>query len=581
MGRLRNHNVLRHIRLQLKTGYMKEPPPEYEFMKKYPALSRDTQERFHKPQVRKIPYYDLYMSAVQKNPLYNDERVYGAYWQQEPQALTLAKKQYQYMQQEQLNEEDAYQRAVAHVDELENVAYEGLQAMHLALEEEGGTVMPYMADANLADELEHWRSVLAEEAYEALSLEEQGHIDFLLQTKILKWNEVERERRMKDPVFVMAFVDLRKTIFPRGEELVGRQRDVLRKAVKDRYFLVKDMDSKKVRAKEPFFLEDYLHFLELCIAEPNLKGWEAEDKLVFSKWIVDTLAFVEILERGEPRMVQRYLDDIRAQFFPMIRAPERAGEFRVNFKEVRALLYHNGVGYKRAGPENKLFVHRFYTIPNLLHPKEMLTQKLLADEDFRRKVMTEDGALMAEIRSAGLDESVLPWIKDQMNELLSDSNLDVPDYSSLEDGDVQDLSMLDKIMDDAYLSSRDTPSSGMQEEILGTEEVEEEEEEGQVKRLEKEAWEKLVTKYRKNPVTTLELERDKIYRKVEYNAIEDAKTEEFLAAYKLERLQNEIIHQAKCAKTYETKEAARRAKSWKDEGKELQMPRPSLPMMKN
>ena len=64
-------NMVRVLRLQMKTGYRSEIPAEYEFMKMYPPLHRDTavQKRVVKP--HRIPYLYLYRGAVAKNPVEN------------------------------------------------------------------------------------------------------------------------------------------------------------------------------------------------------------------------------------------------------------------------------------------------------------------------------------------------------------------------------------------------------------------------------------------------------------------------------------------------------------------------------
>ena len=200
---------------------MKKEPIEYQLMKRYPPLYRDTQQRYHKVQEKDIPYYSLYEAAIEKNPLYQDEKVYPAYWKQEPQgvqhlpacfksdailtalfpiiiiiiniiittALTLAKKQYSYMQKEKLSEEEAYKKAVEYIDQVENEAYVSLKAIKDTLQNEGNR--SFASDAAVTEKILYWREVLKETIYEELTLEDQGEIDYLLQTQILGWNEVD------------------------------------------------------------------------------------------------------------------------------------------------------------------------------------------------------------------------------------------------------------------------------------------------------------------------------------------------------------------------------------------------------
>ena len=112
-------HILRTLRLQLKTGFIKQAPEEYAFLRRYPPLHRDLAEPVRELERSHIPYLRYYEQAVSRNALYADEKVYPGYWAHEPQALTLAKKQYEYIQSGD-SEERAYQKAVAYVDELEN-----------------------------------------------------------------------------------------------------------------------------------------------------------------------------------------------------------------------------------------------------------------------------------------------------------------------------------------------------------------------------------------------------------------------------------------------------------------------------
>eukprot|EP01035_Chromulina_nebulosa_P055601 gene55601-76189_t len=178
-------NIMRHIRLQLKSGYMKEEPEMYSFMKRYPPIIRSPDtvrcEIVKKNQRGgKIPYLDLYEKAVMKNPVYIDEKVYPAYWQNEPQALTLAKKQYALMK-DGMSEELAYEKAVEYVNSLENTSYEEMMNF-LQMLCEKGTNKPFLTDDSIAEELVYWKGRLKETRYKDLELGEQGEIDFFIQT---------------------------------------------------------------------------------------------------------------------------------------------------------------------------------------------------------------------------------------------------------------------------------------------------------------------------------------------------------------------------------------------------------------
>ena len=159
-----NFNVVRQIRLQLKTGFLRKEPPEYTFLRRYPPMNRDRAPPYHKVPFKQIPYLKLYEKAVQRNPLYDDEKVYGGYWQQEPQALTLAKKQYEYMQ-EGLSEDDALAKATAYVNDLESKSYEEVKGMVEILKERK-MGLPFFDDLTLVGDISMWQTKLATINYE-------------------------------------------------------------------------------------------------------------------------------------------------------------------------------------------------------------------------------------------------------------------------------------------------------------------------------------------------------------------------------------------------------------------------------
>ena len=74
-GKTANLNIMRKLRLQLKSGYIKKEPASYLYMKRYPPLMRDTAPISNKIDIKTIPYLKLYKQAVEKNPVYTDERV--------------------------------------------------------------------------------------------------------------------------------------------------------------------------------------------------------------------------------------------------------------------------------------------------------------------------------------------------------------------------------------------------------------------------------------------------------------------------------------------------------------------------
>ena len=76
--------------------------------------------------------------------------------------------------------------------------------------------LPFLATAekDLNVTLSMFREMLSNTPHSDLDLADQGEIDYFIQTKVLQWNEVERERRMKDPIFVRQFERLRSSLLP-------------------------------------------------------------------------------------------------------------------------------------------------------------------------------------------------------------------------------------------------------------------------------------------------------------------------------------------------------------------------------
>ena len=368
-------NVVRKIMLQLKTGYLKEEPKIYQFMRRNPPFVVDKlpMTKIHK---RDIPYLKYYDKAVKRNPLYADEKVYPAFWYQEPQALTLAKKQYELIRSG-LDEDAAYLKAVDHVNIIENESYLALREIFDIMQQQGAQLPTTVSDQDLSDTIAKWRQKLKDTPYLTMDLADRGEIDFIIQTKILKWNEVDRERRMKDPIFVMQFQKLRHAVFPEildmNEAKLARHEKVKRDIM--RLFGV---NKDNIRTNKPFFYEDYEFYFTRLVKQPLLSRWSESDRSNFSKWIVDSLAIVEVLEKNPTSFIQRYLDLLRGQFFPMVTFPDKAKSFRLpSIQEFREVLYKNDVGYRVDSECGKLYVRRFYRIPLLLFPNETITSSVL------------------------------------------------------------------------------------------------------------------------------------------------------------------------------------------------------------
>jgi hypothetical protein len=370
-------NVAKHIsaarliRIQLKSGYIREAPESYVFLQRYPPVTRDEKPPVEKFKVTHLPYMSLYDKAVEKNAQYADERIYPAYWKAEPEALKLAKKQYQLMQQG-IDEDTAYVRAKKYVISLESAAYEETEQILNMMKEKGASIS-FVTDESLLAEITHWREVLRDSRFSQLSLSDRGTIDHLIQVKILKWDEAERERRIKDPIFNRQFQELRAAVFPeirielnlQQEEALSRQRQSFKSDIFNKYRI----NESQLSSAAPFFLEDYVFYFNKLKEEPLLTKWGENDRSTFFRWIVNTLALRDVLKTSSSSRVQNYLEDIRNKFFPMVKYPERVTEFSLpDVTGLKAVLYQHDVGYRKQN--EKVYVRRFYRIPALLFPKE-------------------------------------------------------------------------------------------------------------------------------------------------------------------------------------------------------------------
>ena len=374
-------NILRNLRLQLKTGYLREEPVEYNYMRRYPPLSRDTIPMESRMKDVSVPYVELYRKAVSKNPLYLDEKVFPAFGYQEPQALVLAKRQYQYMQ-DGMSEEDAYRKALEYVDEVEDAAFYKIKQVQEAVQTATGAKNPYISNEDISKTIKEWQEKLQNKSYDELTLTEQGELDYFVQSKILQWNEVERERRMKDPVFVLQFEKLLFTLFPESDEVKAKSLKTFQDNFKENFLTLHNYNASKLTTMQPFYVEDYLHYLTKVQNQPDLNTWDVQEREQFSKWIIDTLAYRDGIENRNAARIQFYLDSIRDQFFPMLRFPGRASENKKNFnlQEIKSILYSNEIGYKK--DHDKLYVKRFYRLPALLFPRDVMCTKITLNEKY-------------------------------------------------------------------------------------------------------------------------------------------------------------------------------------------------------
>ena len=407
MSASRKH-IMRQLRLQLKSGYMQKEPAEYTFMKRYPPLHRDSKPSFDKLDRGKVPYVDLYQKVIERNPLY-EERVYPAYWQQEPQALVIAKKQYEYMQTGD-DEETAFRKAEQYMDGLENEAYLKLKNLHEALEKKGA-IPSIVSDQKLAAEIAQWKRRLQDTVYEDLEDFEQGQIDYIIQAKVMKWSEVERERRMKDPIFVLQFEKVRSLVFPEGEDVFKAKISQHRDKLKKQFYEFFEVDASSLHTSAPFYVEDYIYYFQKLQEQPELKQWDLADRSAFTQWVSRTLALRELVYKQPSYKVNRYIHTLSTHFFPMIAHPQRVEEFSIPMtaQDFRDILYANDIGYKTvqlsneedladasmasagglegekatgadsAEVQKRLYVKRFYKLPALLFPREAFTAGVSSD----------------------------------------------------------------------------------------------------------------------------------------------------------------------------------------------------------
>jgi hypothetical protein len=364
--------------IQLKNGYLKEVPSEYDFMRRFPPFPKLAHEIKRHVDPKNIPYMKYFEAARYSSPLYSMEGVYPAFWSNEPVALVLAKKQYEFVQAG-YSEEEALKKATEFVEHIESKAYEKLRNFANEMKEEDA-LPSFISDPELMEELKEWKEIIAAQGgYNSLEIDDKGEVDFILQTKVLKWNEVERERRMRDPVFVHQFDRLRLALFPNPKNSDGVGNTTSR-ALKEKAQEVHGMTSDQLQYRENFYYEDYVHFFNMCKEEPLLARWDPEVREQFSRWIVDTLAVESVMVRFDKNRdaMRRYLDSVRAQYFPMIKYTDQAENLKVpDAQEMKKLLFSNDIGYKTEG--GKLYVRRFYRIPMLLYPKITMKMSLGSD----------------------------------------------------------------------------------------------------------------------------------------------------------------------------------------------------------
>ena len=113
---------------------------------------------------------------------------------------------------------------------------------------------------------------------------------------------------------------------------------------------------------------------------------------MLNRWVIDTLAYKAVIDKKPQYKIQKYFNNLKYQFFPQIHYhndEKKLLEFKsFSIDDIKALLYHNDIGYKKEN--KKLFIKRFYRLPLLLFPKEILKVGLINDEDKLRSILYEE-----------------------------------------------------------------------------------------------------------------------------------------------------------------------------------------------
>lgn len=404
-------NVTNFVRLQLKTGYMKTEPSSYRFLIRYPPLARDSTPLMGDTKAKLIPYVNLLKKLYQQDPVLADETVYPEFWQDEPIAMTIAKKQYELLQKG-LSESEALIEARKYANSLENKAYEELISVKNVLREKGSSDI-FISNPEILQEIMKYRALLKDKDFKYLDEADQGEMEYFVQTKVLKWNEVERNRRMRDPIFLAQFERVMQYVFPEINAKRMKEHHENRESFKKWFVGNYGLRKAVFQTSSPFYYEDYCTFFNKIKEQPYIHRWNSRLRDQFSRWIIETLASREIMEKQTDVERQFYLDQIRKTFFPMTLNPERSNLYNLpSSDELRAILFANKIGYKTEN--TKLFVRRFYYLPKLLFPEETMNTKIIGERYKSTYVLfyyyfllTDKFTLICRIGSTNLEKSAI------------------------------------------------------------------------------------------------------------------------------------------------------------------------------
>ena len=491
--------------------------------------------------------------------------------------MVLARKQYQLIK-EGLSEDAAYEKALEYVESLENEAFLEMKNIQALLSNRQAKA-PFLSDDNVAQELEFWRNKLRDSKYKDLELVEQGELDYFVQTKILKWNEVERERRMKEPVFAYQFENLLRSLFPVDDD---KKLAETKLEFAKSFFDASLVDKDQLYTEKPFYLEEYIAHLRVAVNLPDMTKWTIKHKERLNRWILETLALRHIVDNSSAFKVQMYVDELRSQYFPMLNIPNwsTTTNFQIpTVNDMKRLLYSNGVGYKK---ENlKTYVKRYYRLPILLFPVETVSARIYLESNEERlhAILNGDNSgLTDDLRSVGLGEASFPEVRRQLSEFLG-KDQKLPEYSLSKstDGNLfsskSGTSALDELLQDSF----DDPNKGV--DVAGAEDFKggvaigneensksnddyDDEDGVEISEAERQ----YVAAFKKSRSIPYLREKDAHYSMLSEVTLDDIRTAKDVAEYKEEQILTESIVRARLQYVYEEKEALRRQKEWAQRG---------------
>lgn len=412
----RVRSILRYIRLNLKTGYMQDKPWEFDYIRRFPPVTNVYNPDFYTIRKMDIPYFRLYEKLKRTDARYADDHVYPTHQMDEPEALTIAKQQYQYMQNG-LSEDDALRKATHEMNTTENKAYIELQTLIDKIEANGAHhYQSITKDPIVKEGLETYQKVLADYPYDTLDLGQQGEIDKFIHIYLLHWNEVQREKRMKDFVFYEKYQELLEVLFPRSSIGQKTYESYLHPRIKKSIFKQLELNDIYHHPQKKFYIEDYLHFYSLFKKDPlHHTTWELKLRASFITWSRSTLLYQSLLKKDR-NLAKDFNDQMEAYLFPMILFPSRCQDLpNLTLQSIKEICYHNNIGYMRdpnsglggefvsppstdnenklgsdnnddiddevvVNETNKLYVRRFYKLPQLLFPRDHFCATIALDQ---------------------------------------------------------------------------------------------------------------------------------------------------------------------------------------------------------